>query len=59
MHTKIPKECLRGVSEGGKGVICVFFWGVICVFFFGVICVFFSFLGLKSQEMASYAQVIE
>ena len=59
MHTKIPKECLRGVSEGGKGVICVFFWGVICVFFLVLAVSFFSFLGLKSQEMASYAQVIE
>ena len=46
-----PKSVFAVSLKAVRG-LSVFFWGGICVFFF-------SFLGLKSQEMASYAQVIE
>ena len=41
-----------------RGLSVSFFFGYLCLFFLRYLCLF-SFLGLKSQEMASYAQVIE
>ena len=54
----VRKSSDDGAAEEGKGVICVFFFWLSVSFFLRYLCLF-SFLGLKSQEMASYAQVIE